>query len=308
MAKENILVIKLSALGDFILAMGAMEAIRKQHCNAHITLLTTRPFKDIAERSGYFDEVVIDGRPKLYELDKWYKLLSLFNRNHFSRVYDLQFNDRTKIYRQMFVKKPEWSGVIPNSPLFYPNPDWRNMHSYKRHKEVLNIAGVEMHLPDISWMKTDVSHLGVKKPYVLFIPGSAPQHPAKRWSAIRYGGLGLKLIRDGYNIVLIGSDSEQDAVDKIKKACPEARDLLGSTSFYDIYSLAAESAGVVGNDTGPSHIAALSGVPMISLFCSQVSKPELSAPIGDMVKVIEANDLEDVSVNDVYNSFEPRGE
>ena len=141
---------------------------------------------------------------------------------------------------------------------------------------------------------------------MIFIPGSAPQHPAKRWSPLRYGALGLKLIRDSYNIVLIGSDSELDVIEKIKKACPEAIDLSCSTSFYDIYSLAAESAGVVGNDTGPSHIAALSGVPMISLFCTQVSKPELSAPVGDFVEVIEADDLEDVSVNDVYNNFKPR--
>ena len=61
--QERILVIKLSALGDFLVAMGAMEAIRKHHPKDHITLLTTRPFLDIAQRSGYFNEILIDRRP-----------------------------------------------------------------------------------------------------------------------------------------------------------------------------------------------------------------------------------------------------
>ena len=52
---HRILVIKLGALGDFVLALGPCAAIRRHHQNAHITLLTTTPFVDLASASGYFN-------------------------------------------------------------------------------------------------------------------------------------------------------------------------------------------------------------------------------------------------------------
>src|ERR1035437_237431 len=102
---EKILVIKLSALGDFILAMGAMEAIRQHHKGAHITLLTTRPFLDIAQRSGYFNDIIVDGLPKFYEVHLWYFLFKKLNGGGFSRVYDLQLNERTAVYYRLFTQK-----------------------------------------------------------------------------------------------------------------------------------------------------------------------------------------------------------
>ena len=68
--QDNILVIKLSALGDFIQALGPMAAIRKHHKNAKITLLTTQGFKRFAQECGYFDDIIIDQRPKLLDFKK----------------------------------------------------------------------------------------------------------------------------------------------------------------------------------------------------------------------------------------------
>jgi ADP-heptose:LPS heptosyltransferase len=303
---ENILVIKLSALGDFLLSMGAMEAIRRRHKNARITLLTTRPFVDIAERSGYFNDIVIDSRPKFYELNRWYFLFKNLNGGNFTRVYDLQMNDRSSVYYRLFLKKPEWSGVIPGTALFYPNPDWYGLHAYKRHQEVLKVAGIDVQLPDLSWMKSDVSSLCLKKPYILLIPGSAPQHPEKRWPAVRYGALGLKLMKEGYQVAVIGTRAEADVIERVVKACPGITDLSGRTSLYDIASLARGAAGAIGNDTGPVHLVSLVGCPTVALFSTRVSSPERSAPVGKSVQVIQAEDLNDVSVEDVYKNFHPK--
>jgi ADP-heptose:LPS heptosyltransferase len=300
---EKILVIKLSALGDFILAMGAMEAIRRHHPQAHITLLTTKPFLDIAQRSGYFNDIIIAGRPKFYEVSLWYRLFKKLNDGGFSRVYDLQLNKRTSIYYRMLVKKPEWSGVVPGTPLFYPNPDWRNMHAFTRHQEMLKLAGIDVRLPDISWMTSDTSLFGVKKPYVLLIPGSAPQHPAKRWPAKHYGALALKLAKDGFQPVILGTQAEAETIRQIAGLCPGALDLSGKTSLYDIATLARGAAGAFGNDTGPTHLVALSGCPTAALFCTAESSPALSAPVGKAVQVIEAGNLDTVPVATVYTKL-----
>ena len=60
---QKILVIKLGALGDFVLALAAMKKIRQAHPKAHISLLTTPPFEGLAKASPYFNAVFTDGRP-----------------------------------------------------------------------------------------------------------------------------------------------------------------------------------------------------------------------------------------------------
>ena len=60
----KVLVIKLGALGDFVLALAAMKHIRLAHPKADITLLTTPPFETLAQASGYFNAVETDGRPE----------------------------------------------------------------------------------------------------------------------------------------------------------------------------------------------------------------------------------------------------
>jgi hypothetical protein len=60
---KKVLVIKLGALGDFVLALAAMKKIREAHPKAKITLLTTPPFEALAKLSPYFNTVETDGRP-----------------------------------------------------------------------------------------------------------------------------------------------------------------------------------------------------------------------------------------------------
>lgn len=302
MSENRILVIKLSALGDFILALGAMEAIRRHHKDAHMTLLTTQPFFDIAWRSGYFNDVIVDSRPKFYEVREWYFLFRRLSQGCFSRVYDLQMNRRTKIYRRLFLEKPEWSGVIEGSPLFYPNPQWRQLHAFRRHQEVLKAAGIDVRLPDLSWMAADVGLFKLAKPYVLLIPGSAPLHPEKRWPAVRYGALGLRLIKQGYHVAVLGTQAEADVVARVVKSCPGIVDLSGQTSLYDIATLARGAAVTVGNDTGPTHLTAAAGCPTVALFCTGVSSPERSAPVGKCVRTMQAEDLRDISMDAVYKT------
>lgn len=305
-APEKILVIKLGALGDFMLALGAMQAIRQQHPGAHITLLTSRPFVDIAHRSRCFNEIMIDVRPKFYQLGAWFHLGRQLNKGAFTRVYDLQMNDRTALYFRLFARKPEWSGTAPGCSHPYVDPPGVQAHAFYRHRARLKNIGIDAGLPDLSFMYTDVSTaFPLKKPYVLLVPGSAPTRPEKRWPAAKYGALAKKLHWHGYDIAVLGTAAEQDVISRIIKVCPEAHDLGGRTSFYDIASLAANAAGAVGNDTGPTHIISLTGCPVTALF-SGASDPARCAPIGDSVTILQSEDLMDLSLTDVMNNFNPR--
>ena len=301
----RILVIKLGALGDFILALDAMAAIHAHHPDAHITLMTTRPFVDLARQSGYFDQIWEVERYKWYEPLRWMGLAHRLRTGGFTRVYDLQYNDRTAIMFALSTAtmKKHWSGIIKGSDLFYNNPDRMQLHAYERHREALKIAGIaDTPAADMGWMDGDVSYFPVPKTYALIVAGSAPSRPDKRWPAKRYGALCQKLLQDGITPVLLGTPAEEDVITRIKKICPHAIDLGGQTTLFEIAALARGATCAIGNDTGPMHIIAAAGCPSLTLF-SLDSDPKKSAPRGHKTVVLQSDDLNDLTVTDIYKTL-----
>lgn len=308
-AQQKILVIKLGALGDFIQALGPMAAIRKHHPNAHITLLTTKGFKGFAEECGYFDDIIIDQRPKALNFLGWVSLRKTLNQSKFSRVYDLQNNDRTNMYFKLFAApKPEWIGVAQGASHRNTSPDRTAGHAYDGHVQTLGLAGIkDIQVDRLEWMKADLSTFALKDPYVLLVPGSAPERPEKRWPSDKYGRFAKLILSMGYQPVLIGTQAEAEATQEIANACPEALDLTGRTNLHQIATLAREAAAAVGNDTGPMHLIGATGCPSLVLF-SQHSNPVKHAPKGDDIRVIQKQELGDLKGEEVLQHFKPRTE
>ena len=91
---------------------------------------------------------------------------------------------------------------------------------------------------------------------------------------------------------------EAPLAEEIALCCPEAIDLCGKTELEDIAVLARNAAGAVGNDTGPTHIAAAAGCQTVVLF-SDASDPALTAPRGASVAVLRQKNLSDLSIESV---------
>ena len=101
MPKERILVIKLGALGDFIYSIGPMQAIKKNHPDSELTLMTRPAFEQLGQRINIFDEILIDQEPKKWQLLKMINLRNILRSKDFTRIYDLQTSDRTGFYYKM---------------------------------------------------------------------------------------------------------------------------------------------------------------------------------------------------------------
>ena len=127
---KHILVIKLGALGDMFAATSAFEAIRDHHKHAHLTLLTTKLYKDMAEQLGYFDEIWLDDRPKLRRLKSVWDLRKKLRSKSFDRVYDLQMVDRTNFYFHLLGpgRRPEWVGTALGASHRYHLPKVPTYH------------------------------------------------------------------------------------------------------------------------------------------------------------------------------------
>lgn len=291
--RESILVIKLSALGDFVQAFGPFQAIRRAHPEARITLLTTKPYADLARRSPWFDDVWIDSRPRLWNLPEVLKLRRRLRGGGFRRVYDLQTSDRSGFYHRL-MKPVEWSGIAAGCSHPHADPQRDSLHTVERQAAQLAAAGIPgVPPPDLSWLDADVSAFGLPERFVLLAPGGAPHRPEKRWPAERFAALAQRLAARGLAPVVLGTASEAAEAEAITEACPQAVSLLGRTGFADIAALARAAVGAVGNDTGPMHLIAAAGCPAVALF-SQASDPALCAQRGPKVTILRRESLQDL--------------
>ena len=296
-----ILVIKLSALGDFVLAMAAFKAIRAHHANARITLLTTAPYADLARASGYFDEVWIDSRPSIARIGDWLALGRKLRGGGFARVYDLQTSDRSATYFRLFGwrQRPEWSGVARGCSHPHVNPQRLTMHSLDRVVDQLAVAGVAA-VPeiDLSWAVGDAARFGLAGRYALLAPGGSAHRPEKRWPAVRYAALAQDLAGRDIRPVLLGGPAEAAVLDAIAADCPKALNLCGESSFEDIIALARGAALAVGNDTGPMHLIGPADCPSLVLY-SNASNPARTVPRGAAVDILQRPSLDDLTLADV---------
>ncbi len=303
---KKILIIKLGALGDFIQALGPMAAIRRHHPDAEITLLTTKPFVSFGLACGYVDHVWTDIKPKWNNLKGWLELSRKLRTGRFERVYDLQNNDRTALYLKMIgARHTEWVGAAPGASHRNNDPARTQGTALQGHVQTLALADIhDIVIDDLRWVKGDFAHFinneGLQKPYVLLVPGSAPERPEKRWPAENYARL-ARIIDDwGYQPVLIGTHHEEALAQRICALHPRTLNLTAKTALFDLVVLARYAAGAIGNDTGPMHLIAPTGCPSLALF-SRSSLPHRHAPQGPHVKTHQVDDLKDLKVEEVEN-------
>ncbi|MBF0250916.1 MAG: glycosyltransferase family 9 protein [Alphaproteobacteria bacterium] len=305
---ERILVIKLGALGDFVQALGPMQAIRAHHAGAHLVLLTQKAYADFARASNLFDEVWIDSeRPKAWQVGRVMRLRRKLKTGNFDRVYDLQTSDRSSFYFHILGpgRRPEWCGVARGCSHPHDNPDRDRMHTVERQRDQLARAGIpDAPAPDLSWADGDVSRFGVQPPFALLVPGGAPHRPAKRWAPERYGALAARVLEAGITPVLLGARAEFGSLAVIACKAPGTVNLCDRTSFADIAALARQADLAVGNDTGPMHLIAAAGCPSVVLY-SHDSDPRLCAQRGPGVVILRRESLEDLSVDEVWKALGP---
>jgi ADP-heptose:LPS heptosyltransferase len=297
MPEPNILVIKLGALGNVVLAMNAFAAIRAFHATARISLLTTAPYADWLRQAPWFDEVLVDHRPAWWNLPGLYRLRRTLRRPGFSRVYDLQTSGRSSHYFRLFpyAAKPEWSGIVSRASHPDRDPNRAHLHDLDRQASQLRQAGIgNIPIADLSWCRGNIDRFELPPDFVVLVPGSAPHRPEKRWPAARYQALALALRERGLLPVIVGSAAETP----ISRKIPAALNLIGQTSFGDLADLARSARFTIGNDTGPTHLLAAAGSPVVVLF-SHASDPALCAPRGPDVRVLRRPDLASLELESV---------
>lgn len=302
---DDILVIKLGSLGDIVLAEGALHDIREHHQGDRITILTGSPYRWLFERCPWVDRVWTDARAPRWRLDRMWQLRRRLHDAGFAMVYDLQNSGRTHFYHRHLFPRVAWSGTVPGCSHHYaPVGTERGTAPLVAQLRAAGIAARHASRPRPDWMAVDAGpHLErarVKPPFAVLIPGSSSRNSNRRWP--RYAELAQRLHERGYTLVTVPGPDEIEEV----MGLPATPLLNAEGRYLDLLELAGvlnRAALVVGNDTGPTHIAAFLGVPGVAIFGGHVShiKPALR---DAGFRILEDRSLASITVDQVLATID----
>lgn len=285
---KNILIIKPSSLGDIVLALPALTALRKSFPDARISWLIRPEFAEVLQGHPHLDDIILFDRNYLGKA--WFNprafgsllsLIVMIRKREFDAVIDLQGLFRTASLSLLSGCKKRFglSTAREFAHLFYTHRVIRRpecIHLVDYYLEVVKAAGgrntdVEFVFPENAEAENEASRLLKEKQvdidsYAVLIPGSA--HREKCWPVERFAALADKISAEfGLSMVAAGSRSEKKIVQALKdRANVNITDLAGLTSLSGLIALLRNARLVVGNDTGPGHIAAALGVPLVMIF------------------------------------------
>ncbi len=297
---KNILIIKPSSLGDIVLTLPALSALRRSFPDAKISWLIRPEFAPLLDNHPHLNNIIHFDRKFLGKA--WYNprafaaLLSLIHKlrqNKFDIVIDLQGLFRTAVLAWLSGCKKRFGMATARefAHIFYTHKlaqDQSCIHLVDYYLKIAQAAGasdlsVEFVLNTDRAATDSVRKLLTErkvKPdnYAVIVPGSA--HSDKCWPVERFAALAEKISsRFGFSIVATGTKAEKSVIETLqRKTSVRLTNLAGLTNLRELTALIKSARLVVSNDTGPGHIAAALGVPVVLIFGR--SNPARVAPYG----------------------------
>ncbi|WP_372698175.1 glycosyltransferase family 9 protein [Arthrobacter sp. JSM 101049] len=295
-AVERIAVLRGGGLGDLFFAMPAITALAETYPGAHITLLGTPIHAALlAGRPGPVDEVVVlphaEGvrpRPADQEHDDAGEI-ARFQERMRARSFDLavQVHGGGR-YSNGFLLELGARHTIGTATEDAPQLERTVPYHYYQHEvlralEVVGLAGaattalapvLEVTESDRAEARAATAAVGADPaaPWLVVHPGATDGR--RKWPASSFAPLVGQAAADGYEVFLVGDESEAGLARQIRSLvgadAPDAAErvhvLAGSLGLGGLAGLLASCTVMVGNDSGPRHLAQAVGAPTVGIF------------------------------------------
>lgn len=294
MEPQNILVRMPNWIGDLIMATPLLTDLRKAFPRASITAMCKAPLCKLLEEDEAIDELFCFTKPsndfaRRQERDIIAKLQAgkydagILTTNSFSSAWWFW---QGRVGRRIGYSA-HFRRLLLNDPLPFPKDKEHLVHSFKRLLQPLGIPFSET-MPRLFVTDKEVEkskQLLYQRGYVLgkrligINPGAA-YGSAKCWPPERFRALAMRLLleSDAY-IVFFGDAATAGLVKEIVQGLPEkVIDLAGVTSLRELSCIIKDCTVLVTNDSGPMHIGAAFGTPLVALFGS--TDPAVTGPYG----------------------------
>lgn len=313
---HRIAIVRALYLGDMLCIIPAVRALRTACPNALITLIGLPWEKHFVERfQHYFDAFIeFPGWPGLPEQEVIPERIITFlldmQQQRFDLVLQMQGNGSLTNSMCMLFNARHTAGLrlageyAPDEKLFPVSDDTE--HEILRFLKITDALGIPqqgtaLEFPILEKEHDRFSHireqLGLQPgKYICIHPGA--RNPLRRWSPDNFAAIANFIGEQGYTVVLTGSREEaailQDVAERITYPVINIVDLAGHLDIGELALLMKNSALLISNDTGVSHVAAALHIPSIIIF-SPYSKMERWAPLDTSLhRIIPADKAADV--------------
>jgi len=287
--RRRILIVKPSSLGDIIHSLPVLWELRRLYPGAHIGWVVKEAWRDIIADNPLLDEVIVLKKG----VGGFLSAVKNIRKAGYDTVIDLQGLFRSGLMTLLSgaSEKTGFSNARELAHLFYNHTvavPPGTVHAVERYLEILKpIQNDRPHFPlytdidDAEWVKDFLrtNNLSHARPLIAVNPSA--RWEKKRWPITSYAALINQLIRElKAGIIILGSKEDIPLAEKISfLASGKPLVAAGKTSLKTLSALLERVDLLVTNDSGPMHIAAALGTPVVALFGP--TNPGLTGPYGD---------------------------
>lgn len=292
---KNIFVQKLDHIGDFVLAIPSFQLLRDAFPRARITLACGSWMKTFAERSGFFDSIVVidffqrlvrnrQAGPTLSEADQQ----TLEALGPFDIAIDLKVEGESRAvlefvnakYKAGYISRSEPLDMQVRLPIPSNNLPWSDVARWDHNRRLLYAlaSAVVADFDDSSQTGEVIRKIAAASP----ASERVRMHPAPRiglapgagsllrkWPVDYFAQLAQRLLTEfRATLVLLGAQTEREDGLEIAAACQASsvENLIEQTTIEETIGIIHELDLFIGCDTGLSHLASASGTPTLCLF------------------------------------------
>jgi ADP-heptose:LPS heptosyltransferase len=296
---QKILLIKLRYIGDSINLLPVAANIKNQIPHVHLSVMINTGSEDILQHSKYIDQLICYDRKKMKHnksffakiknnLDFFYNI----RKEKYDLVIDFSGADRSALISLLSGAKSRWG-------FNYVNPLLRVCYNHFIAADINT-----MHIVDYQFSALKQIGFAIKdKKLAIDIPANirndiektfpflhdksfkAVIHPGarminRRWPPARFAQI-ANLLKKHYSadIILVSASEEKDLLDEVEKSVDGGVKKISDLSLIQLAAVIEKCDLYIGNDTGTSHLAAATGIKIVTLFGPQF--PLLWAPYTD---------------------------
>lgn len=317
---QNILAIHFGQLGDVILGIPALDALRARFPDARITALTGTPADQVVRLARLADDVVGVDRHALKRASVGRAIRDIIGlarrlrRKRFDAVVDFHAFYETGLLAWLSgapirVGPRRENRSLPFVYSIQAPPEDRSAHVIDRYLAVAAAIGAEPRAREpriIPSLEDDAEAArrlaqiaSPAAPIVGFNPGAG--HDLRRWPAERFVALGQTLVADGAHVVVFAGPEEPGLGHSLAAGIGDRALGVEGCTIGQLAAVMRRCALIVSNDTGPSHIGAAAGAPILVLMPGNAG-PSPFAVRGERTRLIHGENMQAIAVDEVLNT------
>lgn len=321
---RNVLIIDFGQLGDVILSLPALKAVREKFPDARITVLVGTANAQIVELSRFADEVKAVDRVKLRDSSKLWsireilKLVAEIRRRKFDFIIDLHSLPETNLMAFLSGAKHRLFAQRENRSLdflanFRPRPPLEDKSKplNERYLQALTPLGLENsnsyikitpRPSDLEKVKELLRESGVRDEILvgLFLGAG---HPSRQWGLENFAAVARRLIeKENLRVVVFLGPEERHLRRKVAEHFPSETIIFDKLNLAELFAALSLLRVLVSNDTGPMHLAAIAGAAVVLILHEHA--PTTFLPLTRQLEIVNSDAIERIAVEEVLAATE----